>query len=344
MHRGQPRSPRKSSHTGMAGAAPKPTIYVLDAYHEDAITQLQNDPTINVVLPPDATKDAALANAVGLLIRSESRITTEDMRRANPSLKYIVKQGVGVDNVDLKAAKASGIGVYNTPGLNSEAVAELTLTLALCIARRVNELDRAIRQGDKVVRSQMLAKSLFGKTLGVIGMGAIGTEVAKKWRAAMAGPLVTYDPYGKDSGWVDMFGQDGYTRVHDLVSLLSVADVVTVHTPLTNSTMNMISEKEFATMKQDAILLNCARGGIVDETALLHALQSGKLFGAGLDAMQHEPPTKVQYGETLLSHPRVVMTPHVGASTEDNQARSGTRAVEILLDLLAGRGNHQSLM
>ena len=321
----------------------RPKIYVLDPYHEEAITLLCMDPTVDVILPPEATKESALASASGLLIRSDSRMTAADLQQAGPRLKYIVKQGVGVDNIDLSVARARGIGVFNTLGINSEAVAELTLTLALCVARRVNEFDRAIRDGEKVLRSQMLGKSLFRKTMGIVGMGAIGLEVAKKWKAAMNGPLVVYDPYAKEAPWIEEFGADGYKRVEDLTLLLGAADVVSLHTPLTESTTNLISEEEFTSFKQDAILLNCARGGIVDEAALLNALTSGRLFGAGLDAVMHEPPTLVQYGDTLLSHPRVVLLPHVGASTWECQQAAGRRAVEILLDLLAGRGDHTSV-
>lgn len=329
----------------MVNGSRKPAVYVLDPYHEDAIDLLRNSlGSASLVLPSAARKDAALAHATGLLIRSESCITAEDIQRANSELKFIVKQGVGVDNVDLDAAKARNIGVFNTPGLNAESVAELTLTLALCVARRITEFDGKIRQGEKIVRSKMLGKSLYGKTLGVVGMGAIGTELAKKWAGSMNGRLIAFDPHAAENAWVDLFGQNGFVRSTDLRSLLSAADVVSLHVPLTQSTANLISTEEFAAMKQDSILLNCARGGVVDEGALLGALQSGRLYGAGLDAMQYEPPTRAQYGETLLSHPRVIMTPHIGASTEENQARSGTRAVAILLDLLAGKGDHQSLV
>lgn len=328
----------------MGSTERKPVVYVLDPYHEDAITLLRNDASVELVLPSEATKGAALTHATGLLIRSESRINAEDIQGANSGLKFIVKQGVGVDNVDLDAAKARNIGVFNTPGLNAESVAELTLALALGVARRITEFDSKIRLGEKVVRSQMLGKSLYGKTLGVIGMGAIGVEVAKKWRGAMNGNVVAFDPYAKESAWVDVFGQNGFTRFSDLKSLLSASDVITLHVPLTQSTTNLISTEEFEAMKHDSILLNCARGGIVDEGALLQALQSGKLYGAGLDAMEHEPPTRAQYSETLLSHPRVIMTPHVGASTEENQALSGTKAAAILLDLLAGKGEHRPLV
>lgn len=321
----------------------RPQVVVLDPYHHDALQVLQGDASIELILPESADKSMALAQATGILIRGESRISAADIESAGADLKYIIKQGAGVDSIDLDAAKSKGIGVYNTPGLNAEAVAELTLTLALCVARRVTELDRLIRSGEKLIRSKMLGKSLFGTSLGVVGMGAIGVEMARKWSAAMNGPIIAYDPFAAENAWVDIFGPDGFTRVHNLHDLLGQADVVTLHVPLTKDTSNLMSEAEFNAMRDDSILLNCARGGVVDEGALLRALQSGKLFGAGLDAMVHEPPTLSDYGDTLLQHPRVVMTPHVGASTEDNQSRSGTRAAEIMLDLVHGRGNHKSL-
>jgi D-3-phosphoglycerate dehydrogenase / 2-oxoglutarate reductase len=321
----------------------KPFVYVLDPYHEDAFNHLKSSSDVQAILPPDAAKERALQEATAIMLRSETRIQAIDLDKAGPQLKYLVKQGVGVDNIDLAAAKAKGIGVYNTPGANAESVAELTLTLALCVARRVTELDRSIREGQHVIRSKMLAKSLFGKRLGIIGMGAIGMEVAKKWRGAMGGPLIGYDPRGDEGRWSDTFGTEHFQKTDDLHALLSSADVVTLHVPLTASTKNMISGREFDNMKDGAILLNLARGGIVDEEALLSALNSGKLFGAGLDAACQEPPSREVYGDGLLQHPRVVMTPHVGASTVESQSTIGIKAVDIMLDLVNGRGVHQSL-
>jgi D-3-phosphoglycerate dehydrogenase / 2-oxoglutarate reductase len=321
----------------------KPTVYVLDPYHEDAISHLKACSDVQAILPPNATKERALQEATAILLRSETRMQAADLEKAGPQLKYLVKQGVGFDNIDIAAAKAKGIGVYNTPGANAESVAELTLTLALCVARRVTELDRLIREGQHVVRSKMLAKSLFGKRLGIVGMGAIGMEIAKKWRGAMGGKLIGYDPQGDEGRWNDAFGTEHFQKADNLQALLRAADVVTLHVPLTPSTKNMISTQEFDSMKDDAILLNVARGGIVDEDALLSALNRGKLYGAGLDAMCYEPPTRDVYGDGLLQHPRVVMTPHVGASTAESQARTGMKAVVIILDLVKGRGAHQSV-
>lgn len=314
----------------------KPAVYVVDPYHEAAIAKLKGHPSINLVLPNDPRKKDFLQNATAVLVRSETKLDAESIRKANPRLKYIVKQGVGVDNIDLPAAQEKGIKVFNTPGINGEAVAELTIALALCVARRVCEFDRHIRNGDKVVRSQMLGKSLFGKTLGVVGMGNIGLEVAKKWSAAMGGPVVAYDPYSKEGAWNDTFATGKFRRVDNLDAVLRVADVLTLHVPLTKDTSNLISARELGLMPKGSILLNCARGGIVDEGALLEALRSDHIYGAGLDAMQHEPPTFSAYGDTLLSHPRVVLTPHVGASTAECQELTGVAAVDILIALLDG--------
>jgi D-3-phosphoglycerate dehydrogenase len=315
------------------GSIQKPAVYVVDPYHEAAITKLKEQASIDLVLPDDPRKKDFLGHAVAALVRSETTIDAESIRRAHPGLKYIVKQGVGVDNIDILAAREKGIKVYNTPGLNGEAVAELTIALAMCVARRICEFDRKIRGGEKVVRSQMLGKSLFGKTLGVIGMGNIGLEVAKKWRAAMGGPVVAYDPYSKEGAWSNEF-TTGFCRVDRLEAVLEAAEVLTLHVPLTKGTLNLLSSREFELMPEGAILLNCARGGIVDEAALLKSLDAGHLYGAGLDAMQYEPPTLSAYGKTLLSHPRVIMTPHVGASTAENQERSGMAAVDIVIALL----------
>ena len=317
------------------GSIHKPAVYVVDPYHDAAITKLKATPSIDLILHDDPRKKDFLDHATAVLVRSETTIDAKSIRWAHSGLKYIIKQGVGVDNIDITAAREKGIQVFNTPGLNGEAVAELTIALAMCVARRVCEFDRMIRNGEKVIRSQMLGKSLFGKTLGVIGMGNIGLEVARKWRAAMGGLVVAYDPYSKEGAWSNEFAT-GFRRVDRLEAVLEAAEVLTLHVPLTEGTANMLSSREFELMPEGAILLNCARGGIVDEAALLESLNVGHLYGAGLDAMQYEPPTLSAYGNTLLSHPRVVMTPHVGASTAENQERSGIAAVDIVIALLNG--------
>ncbi|RGP76557.1 hypothetical protein FLONG3_5219 [Fusarium longipes] len=316
----------------------KPSVYVLDPYHPDALAALKQCTEIITILPTDPEKQKYTENATAIMLRSETRLGAEQLSQCM-KLKFIVKQGVGVDNIDLEAAASHGIKVYNTPGLNGEAVAEHTLTLALTLARRITEIDRRIRNGESIVRSQTLGKSLFRKTLGVVGMGNIGFAVAKKWRGAMDGKVIAYDPFSDGKHWRSTFG-DSFTQVSSLHDVLKASDVVTLHIPLTSSTENSISTKEFDMMNNGAILLNCSRGGIVDEAALLKALKSGKLFGVGLDAMVTEPPTLEAYPE-LLAQPNVILTPHVGASTMENQSQSGLAVVDITLALLRGedKGN-----
>ncbi|KAH7196432.1 D-isomer specific 2-hydroxyacid dehydrogenase [Fusarium flagelliforme] len=313
---------------------PKPSVYVLDPYHPDAIEALQNSPDIITILPTDPSKNTYPENATAIMLRSETRLGKNELSKCK-ILKFIVKQGVGVDNIDLQAAAEHGIKVYNTPGLNGETVAEHTLALVLTLARRVAEIDRRTRAGEAIVRSQTLGKSLYKKTLGIVGMGNIGFAVAKKWVGAMEGNIIAYDPFSDGKHWRNAF--ESFTQVSSLHDLLKASDVVTLHIPLTNTTTNLISTVEFEVMKDGAILLNCSRGGIVDEDALLVALKSGKLFGAGLDAMVTEPPTLEAYPE-LLSLSNVVVTPHVGASTMENQSQSGRAVVDVVLGLLRGEG------
>jgi D-3-phosphoglycerate dehydrogenase len=306
--------------------------YVLDPYHPDAIAKLLSSPNLSIILPTDPAKEQWREDAVALVIRSDSRISQADIAAAK-QLKYILKQGVGVDNIDLDAAKQLGVQVFNTPAINSEAVAELALALVLSLARRVPELDRRARAGEKIVRSKMLGRSLFKKTIGIIGMGNIGRLVARKWLGAMEGSVIAFDPYAPQDAWT---GSIAHTRVHQLEELLAASDVVSLHVPLTASTKGMIGAEQLKTMKNDAILLNCARGGIVDEKALLEALRAEEIAGAALDASDVEPATLEAYGDGLLSCDNVIMTPHVGASTRENQSASGVAVVDTLLKVLGG--------
>lgn len=316
----------------MEMANTKPIVYVLDPYYPNAIALLQSSSSVESVVPPQSRQLDWHENADVIMIRSETRITEEELKKTK-RLKLVVKQGVGVDNIDLNAAKAHGVAICNTPALNSEAVAELTIALALAISRRICEMDVRIRRGEKIIRSQMLGRSLFKKSIGIIGMGNVGREVAKKWIAAMEGSIVAYDPYAPEKAWSNI----PHRRVHLLEDLLKVVDVVTLHVPLMPDTKGIIGAKELGLMKKDAILLNCARGGVVDENALLDALRNRRILGAGLDAMDVEPPTMEAYGETLLACDNVIMTPHVGGSTVENQVRSGTAAVETVLNFLEGK-------
>lgn len=314
-------------------ASPLRSLFVLDPYHQDAIVALRAATDLDVVLPGDVRLSKFRDEANVLLIRSDTPITAEDIHKCQ-KLEAIVKQGVGTDNIDLQAASQAGIGVYNTPGLNSEAVAELSMTLALALARRVSEIDRRVRAGESIIRSQTLGVSLYGKTLGLIGMGAIALAFARKWIGSAEGQIVGYDPYYREEQWSE-FPSGKVRRVEKLDELLEVADVISIHVPLNNTTMNMISGPQLEKMKREVILINAARGGIVNEQALCQALEAGKLFGVGLDAMEVEPPTLKSCGK-ILDFPNVLITPHIGASTVENQSRSGVATAKVALSLARG--------
>ena len=308
----------------------KPIVFVLNPYHPEAITLLQKAQDIHLVLPEDPNISQWHTQASGILIRSETKITSQDFAMAK-KLKVIVKQGTGYDNIDIAAAKEYGVKVCNTPAMNAEAVAELTLTLALTVARRVVEIDRRLMRGEELVRSQLLGQSLYQKTIGIVGMGNIGKAVAKKWTGAMEGRVVAYDPFAPNGAWTDI----EHHRVLDLDILLRTADVISLHVPRTKDTTGMIGKREFGLMKKNAILINAARGGIVDEEALLDALEEKLIFGAALDAMDVEPPSKDVH-RVHLANDNLVLTPHVGGTTEENQMNSGKVAVETLLAVLRG--------
>ena len=312
----------------------QPAIFVMDPYHPDAIAKLQAASGMRIVLPSDPARNEYQKEAMTLLLRSDTILSAKDLAKCE-KLQCIVKQGVGVDNVDLGAAAKLGIRVYNTPGLNSEAVAELSLALAVSLARRVPEMDRRIRAGEEIMRSKTLGLSLFRKTLGIVGIGNIGVAFGNKWIGAMNGNVVGFDPFLDEKQTISL-PQAKFHRVTSLKELLNTADVVSLHVPLTSSTRNSISQDQFAQMKPNAILLNASRGGVVDEEALLEVLRTGKLFGVGLDAVEIEPPTMATYSR-LLQFPNVTILPHVGASTIENQSLSGIVAAETALEVSHGK-------
>lgn len=309
----------------------KHKIFVLNPYHPEAVTLLQQARDVEVIPPGEPPSDQWHEEASAILIRSETRITAQDFAMAK-KLKVVAKQGTGVDNIDLDAARKYGVAVCNTPAMNAEAVAELTLGLALNIARRVTEIDRRLNRGEDLVRSKLLGQSLYQKAVGIVGMGNVGKALAKKWIGAMEGRVIAYDPFAPNGAWEDI----EHHRVLDIDILLRSADVISLHVPQTKDTQDMISKREFDLMKKSAILLNCARGGIVNEEALLDALDEGKIWGAALDAMNTEPPSSDVH-KVHLANDNLILMPHVGASTREMQISSGKLAVESVLHVLQGK-------
>jgi len=299
-------------------------IYVLDAFHPAGVDYAAQH--FEVVRWDDPRVKSWVEDADGVMVRG-TKIRAEDLARAK-KLKIIGKQGVGYDSIDVDAAQRHGIPVCRTPGVNSEAVAEMAMTLALSIARRAAEMDRMIRAGAKVDRSELLGLEMWQKTVGVVGMGNIGTRSARKWRGAFDANIIGYDPYVEP--WKDI----SHRKVSRLEELLKEADLVTLHVPLTEETRQLIGKEQLALMKKDAILVNTSRGGVVDEAALYDALKSGKLFGAGLDVWETEPPLK---GHPLLELPNVVATPHAAGGTYDTQVRSSMQVAQQVVEALQGK-------
>ena len=300
-------------------------IYILDQFVLSGVEYASRH--ADVVRWDDPRAKNWHEDADGLMVRV-TPLTADDFARAK-KLRAVAKQGVGVNLIDLAAAKARGIIVCNTPGVNSEAVAEMGLALALAATRRVAELDRRIRSGEVVKRINYLGIELWEKTVGVIGMGNIGTRIARKYHAAFGAKILAYDPYVPKDHWQDI----PHERLSSLDELLRRSDVVTIHTPLTAETRHMIGRRELDLMKETAVLVNVSRGEIVDEAALFEALKSNRIFGAGIDVFKKEPPT---IENPLVGLQNIVVTPHAAGGTRETQEMSSLVTAQQLVHVLGG--------
>lgn len=247
----------------------------------------------------------------------------EDIINVAFKLKVISRYGVGYDKVDVEAAKKKGIQVTITPGANGDSVADLAVALMLDLARNVTVMDCAIK--DKAQKRPQSVE-MFEKTLGVIGAGRIGQGVARRCRGFNM-KVLAYDLFQSE----DFVKETGAEYV-ELERLLKEADFITIHSPLTEETRNMISGPQFAMMKKDAIIVNTARGGVIDETALYEALKSGQIRGAGLDATVEEPP----YDSPLMNCDNCILTPHAGAATKEASSKMSLMAAENAVEVLRG--------
>ena len=268
---------------------------------------------------------AILPDYDALIVRSQVQVDA-DVIAAGTRLAVIGRAGVGVDNVDLEAATRAGIVVVNAPTGNTIAAAEHTLALLYGVARRIAPADASLRRGEWK-RAQFTGLELRGRTLGIIGIGKIGQAIAVRARA-MEMTVLGVDPYIT----AEAAANHGVELV-ELDELLTRADVVTVHVPLTRATRGLIGREAIAKMKPGSIVLNVARGGIVDEAAVAEALHSGQLGGAGIDVFEHEPPT----GSPLLEAPNSLLTPHLGASTAEAQVLVSEEVAAQIIDVLDGR-------
>ena len=266
-----------------------------------------------------------LASANAVLIRSATKMDAEAIAAA-PNLKIIARAGVGLDNVDVPAATAAGVLVVNAPTSNIVSAAELAVSLLLAVARNVVPANLALKNG-QWKRSQFGGVELQGKTVGIIGMGKIGMLVAQRL-AGFDMKFVAYDPYVKNApaGGPEI-------RMVSLDELLAVSDFVTIHIPKTPETSGLIDAAALAKMKPTAFVINAARGGVLDESALFEALKAGTIAGAGLDVYATEPCTD----SPLFALDNVVATPHLGASTEEAQEKAGVAVAESVVAAFAGK-------
>ncbi|MBO8166231.1 MAG: hydroxyacid dehydrogenase [Kosmotoga sp.] len=299
-------------------------LHVNDPLSNDAMELLKSSGLFE--LTAEHLDKEQLINNIGdvefLVVRSATKVTS-DVLNAGKMLKVVGRAGTGLDNIDVETAKKLGIKVYNTPGANAISVAELTLGLLLALVRHIPRGTQGLKEG-KWEKKALKGNEIFEKTLGIVGFGAIGKEVAKR-AAAFGMKIIAYDPFVKET-------ELPVRLTEELNDLLKEADVITLHLPLTENTKHFIGESEFSNMKDGVIIINAARGGIVDEQALYNALISGKISGAALDVFEVEPPID-ELRRKLLGLDNVIATPHVGASTHEGQARVGMLMAKRLIEV-----------
>jgi D-3-phosphoglycerate dehydrogenase / 2-oxoglutarate reductase len=303
-----------------------PKVLISDALSPAAV-QIFRDRGIEVDFQPALGKDkeklaAAVGNYDGLAIRSATKVTANVLEQAR-NLKVIGRAGIGVDNVDIPAATARGIIVMNTPFGNSITTAEHAISLMLALARQIPEADASTRAG-KWEKNKFMGVEIFGKTLGVVGCGNIGSIVADR-ALGLKMKVVAYDPFLSHERADDL----GVEKV-ELDELFRRADFITLHTPLTDKTRNIINARAIEMMKKGVRIVNCARGGLVDEAALYEALKAGHVAGAAFDVFVTEPATE----NPLFKLPNVVCTPHLGAATTEAQENVALQIAEQMSDYL----------
>ncbi|MCR3921701.1 MAG: phosphoglycerate dehydrogenase [Firmicutes bacterium] len=300
-------------------------VLVSDQISELGINKLREKAVVDVrtqLTPAELVQ--AIPEYDALVVRSSTKVTRAVLE-AGKNLKVVGRAGVGIDNIDVEAATEQGIIVLNAPEGNTISAAEHTVAMMTSLARNIPAAASSLKAGEWK-RSAFMGVELYGKTLGVIGLGRIGTEVIKRAQA-MGMDIVGYDPYISDER-AEKLG----VKLATLEEIYRKADFITVHTPLTKSTKHMISTKELAMMKDSVRLINCARGGLIDEAALCEALQTGKIAGAAIDVFEEEPATC----NPLCELKNIIVTPHLGASTAEAQINVAVQVAEQVLNALSG--------
>lgn len=300
-------------------------VLIADQINEKGIDELKD--IAEVVVQTDITPEElvkSIPDYDAIVVRSRTKVTREVIE-ASHKLKIIARAGVGVDNVDVEAATEKGIMVVNAPESTSITVAEHTMGIILSLARKISIADKSVKEG-KWEKSKFMGSELAGKTLGVIGMGRIGSQVATRCKAFDMEILVN-DPYITE----EVASRLG-AKIIERDTLFKEADVITIHVPLTPETKHSIGREQFALMKDTACIVNCARGGIINEEELFEALSTGEIGGAGLDVFEKEPPE----GNPLLTLDNLVATPHIGASTREAQRDAAIIVAKEIKKVLTG--------
>uniref|UniRef100_A0A2I3HMR9 D-3-phosphoglycerate dehydrogenase n=1 Tax=Nomascus leucogenys TaxID=61853 RepID=A0A2I3HMR9_NOMLE len=290
--------------------------------------KILQDGGLQVVEKQNLSKEeliAELQDCEGLIVRSATKVTA-DVINAAEKLQVVGRAGTGVDNVDLEAATRKGILVMNTPNGNSLSAAELTCGMIMCLARQIPQATASMKDG-KWERKKFMGTELNGKTLGILGLGRIGREVATRMQS-FGMKTIGYDPIISP----EVSASFGVQQL-PLEEIWPLCDFITVHTPLLPSTAGLLNDNTFAQCKKGVRVVNCARGGIVDEGALLRALQSGQCAGAALDVFTEEPPRD----RALVDHENVISCPHLGASTKEAQSRCGEEIAVQFVDMVKGK-------
>lgn len=292
-------------------------IIICDKTEKEYIEQMRAA-GLTVDIRDDITPEqlmVELPNYDGMVVRSRTKVR-KDLIDACPNLKVIVRGGVGLDTIDHEYAKSKGITVMNTPMASSASVAELAIGYMFMLARSLYKAAASIK-AEKWDKKSFEGDEIGGKTLGLIGIGNIGREVARR-AIALGMTVIAYDPYVNQAEGIKLVSLD---------ELLSASDYISLHLPKTKESANMIGAAQFAKMKNGVRIVNCARGGIIDENALYDALTSGKAAGAALDVFAEEPPTDWK----LAKLDNVIASPHIGAATKEAQARVGAEVAEKLI-------------
>ncbi|KAF2224475.1 D-isomer specific 2-hydroxyacid dehydrogenase [Elsinoe ampelina] len=316
--------------TATNGSSARPKVLIPEKVSPDGLALLKGSLDVHEkkgLSPEDLVQ--CIGDYEALIVRSETKVTAEVLA-AGKRLKVVARAGVGVDNVDVTAATKHGIIVVNSPVGNINAAAEHTVALLMAVARNIGPAYESIRAG-KWERSKLVGVELKGKNLAIIGLGKVGLTVARI-AGGLGMNLTAYDPYANPQ----LAAAASVTIVPTMAELIKEADFLTIHTPLIASTKGMIGAAELATMKPTARILNVARGGMIDEDALIAALDNNTIAGAGLDVFTSEPPEADSSASRVIAHPKVVATPHLGASTVEAQENVSIDVCTQVLSILSG--------